>query len=184
MRILEFSNLQYLELNTEQVCDEDLADFRHVSHVRIIMEYWSDLQITAGSWKTLELLAFGELHVSISDMDSFVRDTGDFTFMSYSPHEALDTQMIQIQDACSRQGKACHVCRHYNKFIGKYGARCGDQGTYVSLSTKKEMAEDFPDICNDHKGHPEISFSKTLAGWEDFWPCDPCDSVRALGPIR
>ena len=182
LRIQEFSNLQYLELNTEQVCDEDLADLRHVPHVRIIMEYWGNLRLTAGSWKTLELLAFGKLYVSINDMDSFVRDTRDFTFMSQSLHEPWDMQLIQVQDTCLRQGRACHVRRHYDKCRGKFGATHGDRASYVTLSTSKEMAEDFPVICNDDKG-PKVSFNKTLANWEKFWPCDPCDSLRTLGPI-
>ena len=182
--IQSFSHLQYLELNTEWVHGEDVADLQHVPHVRIIMEYDSDLQVTAGSWKTLEVLAFGELHVSMNDMDSFVRDTRDFTFMSESPHKALDVQMLQTQDACLRQGRVCHVCMHYNKYRGKDGLFLDKRANYVTLSTNKEVAEDFAVIFKDHRGRPKVSFSKSLADWQNFWPCDPCDSVRALGPMH
>ena len=176
-----FPHVQYLELEIPRVWDEDLTNVRHIPHVRVILNFSSTPKLTAGSWGTLEVFCFGDLQMSIGDMDSFVSDTRDFAFMSESPRRygASDLLMIELHEACRRQGKACHVRRHYDKYRGHYGALSDKRATYVTLSTNKEVAESFPVVSNDDK-IPSVSFGrgKTLAGWEDFWPCDPCGSVK------
>ena len=156
----------------------DLADLQHIPHVRITLASIEDLQLTAGSWQTLEILDLDELHITISDMDSFVRDTREFTFMSESLHGASHVVMEQVQDACLRQGKACYMSKHKNK-DGEQGAAEGDCVTYVILSTNKQAAEDFP-VMGDYNMSPELSFgsSKPLANRKDFWPSDPCECVK------
>ncbi len=179
--IHSFSSLQYLELEMQQVWGGDLATLRHIPHVRVILEVGGDLGLTAGSWETLEVFCFGELRVGMSDMDSFVRDTRNFTFMGLSlpPYRESTVLLLQIHDACLRQGKACHVCRHYDMCCGTCGATYDTGATHVTLNTNKEMAESFPDICSSDLG-PKISFGrgKTLAERQDFWPSDPCECMK------
>ena len=82
-----FTNLQYLGLDIDSAWVLDLADLQHIPHVRMTLASIEDLQLTAGSWQTLEIFRhLDELHIDITDVDSFVRDTRDFTFMSGSPH--------------------------------------------------------------------------------------------------
>ena len=178
-----FSNLRYLELKMHQVCNADLATLQGIPHVRIIMNSSSNLQLTAGSWETLELFHFGRLRVSMSDMNSFVRDTRDFTFLTESPRSKPHGLVSKLRDACFRQGKACYVRRRHHKHCGEHGVAYDKKVTYVVLSTNKEMAENFrkgiPVICNCDKA-PKVSFGRgeTLADWQDFWPRDPCDLVK------
>ena len=180
-----FSNLQYLELTVWQVWNGDLADFQHIPHVRVILDDSSNLQLTGGSWETFEIFHFGGLRVSIRDIESFVRGTKDFTFISESPHGASIVLMEHVRYACLRQGKACHFTKRYDERCGKHGAAYDKELAYVVLSTKKKIAENFEKgilvICNCDKA-PKVSFERdeTLANWEDFWPCNPFDSVRRV----
>ena len=94
-------------------------------------------------------------------------------------------ELIQVvQDACHRQGKACYMVRHIDRQCGKQ-TKMGKRVHYhhghdVILSTSKEVAENFHAVCIE--GRPSVSFERgrTLAAREDFWPCDPCASVKEV----
>ena len=143
--IESFSSLQYLEVDTHYIWDADLATLQHIPRVRVIMYSFSELQLTAGSWETLEIFHFGLLELSIGDMDSFVRNTREFTFTSQSPPKDSDVHVliIKIQNACLRH-KACHVFSRHIKRCEMHGVTDDRLDSYVILSTNKEMAEKFP----------------------------------------
>ena len=174
-----FSKLQYLELKAKGNWTQDLAGLQHVPHVKVIADGKYIMPSTGGSWESLEIFVFGKLDASLFGVESFVRDIRSFTLMSESQHEASQELMRKIQDECLRQGKACHVVQHHDKQCGKRGAPKGKLVDYVILSTSKERAEKFPLVYYIYGG-PLVSFErgKTLADPEDFWPCDPCASVR------
>ena len=56
--IQSFPNLQYLELIMHYTHGMDLADLQHIPHLRVIMDDFSDMRLTAGLWETLELFQF------------------------------------------------------------------------------------------------------------------------------
>ena len=177
--IQTFSNLQYLGLDVDRLQVLDLADLQHTPHVRVSSVSIRDLRLTAGSWQTLEFFHLSELHINITDVDSFVKDTRDFTFMSESPHGAPHVVLKQVQDACLRQGKACYMFKHKGKECSEQGTAEGECATYVILSTSKQAAEDFP-VMSEYNKRAEVSYgsSRPLTNREDFWPRDPCDSVK------
>ncbi len=191
-RLESFSNLQYLGLDMNVLWVPDLADLQHIPHVRIVPAPGKHLQLTAGSWQTLEIFDLGQLRIHISDVDSFVRDTRDFTFMSAESPYGSHVVIKQVQDACLRHGKACYMCKHHavwhacRTHASYDDGECGDQSaaqgerfTYVILSTNKQAAEDSPVVCKYNRC-PDASFGsgKPLAFREDFWPCDPCGCVK------
>ena len=179
--IQSFPHVQYLELEIPWVWGGALTTLRHIPHVRVILGLDSELKFTTGSWETLEVFCFGELRVSIGDMHSFVRDTKDFTFMSESPPPHGHKHVVGFGHALLKQGRACHVCRHIVEH--RRGLRSGGaydkRITYAILSTNEEMAKNYPVTYYQDNG-PKVSFGrgKTLADWQDFWPCDPCESVK------
>ena len=178
--IQEFTRLQYLELYMTGSHCQHLADLRHIPHVKVIADDQANLQLTGCSWQTFELFQFGKLQVDIADVNSFVRDTRSFTFMSESQPGASNTLMQRVGDACQRQRKTCHDALHCKKQCGRWGAKEGEWVHYVIMSTSKEMAENFPVIFNYDDSKPRMSFGrgKPLADRETFWPRDPCASVK------
>ncbi len=103
-----------------------------------------------------------------------MRDTKSFTFSSEDTPEAATIMFQEIQKACCRPGKACHLTAHKAKFQG-------EEVTYVTLSTSKEVTEKLPVIYDDeHVKGPAIGLwgERTLCHRQDFWPSDPCASVK------
>ena len=119
------SNLSYLELRVEELRHQDLADLRHIPHVRVVSHNntraaglpcgQTELQLASGSWQCLEVYFFGELDLTIRDVDSFVRDTRSFTFSSEVRRLATHQVFDKILCACKRHGKACHLTAHKAK---------------------------------------------------------------------
>ena len=106
--ILRFSKLQGLEVSLKGNSGLDLADLRHIPHVKLVVYDSDELSLTAGSWESLEVMHLGELELAISDVDSFVRDTKSFTVMSESWYgEPSRLLRKEIRAACSRLGKTC-----------------------------------------------------------------------------
>ena len=180
--IQDFTNLTYLELDMTGIWCPDLADLRHIPHVRVIADNQASakLQLTGCSWQTFELFQFGHPTVNTTDVDSFVNHTSSFTLMSEYQPGASGTLMQKVGDACQRYRKTCHDCLHCRKPCGRPYAAQGEQVSYVIMSTSKEMAENFPVMFEQVKGRNQASFGrgKTLADREMFWPCDPCASVK------
>ena len=181
--ILSFSNLQYLGLDMEAIWSIDVAELQHIPHVRITTDATRCLHLAGGSWQTFEVFHFGRLRIVITDVESFVRNTRDFTFMSEVHHDTSHAVMKSVSDACLRQGKACH----FNMFVHyairggrpRRSAARGERVMYTILSTSRQATEDFPVMGDDTK-RPQLNFgsSMPLADREDFWPSDPCDSVK------
>ena len=173
-----FSALKFFECRIGDLFDQDLADLRHIPHVRVVSpddlrRCDAELQLTGGSWQSLEVLIFGKLDLNINDVDSFVRDTRSFTFSSEKTREA-DVVFQKVLSACGRHGKACHMTDHK----ATWGSV---KVTYVTLSTSKEVAEKIPIIDDDdHERGCATGLwgERTLCHWQDFWPCDPCASVK------
>ena len=123
-----FSSLQCLDYFTRKICGQDLADLQHIPHVRLHIDNHVDpdiddhdmaaenvrdqLLLTGGSWQSLVVSFVGGFQLNIRDVDSFVRDTRSFTFISGNRDGAADVLFQEIQDACSRHGKACQVVTH------------------------------------------------------------------------
>ena len=202
-------NLQYLKLSTSAgIYGQDLADLQHIPHVKVVLDSGDELlyggeglRLTGGSWHSLEIFDFGELHLTISDVESFVRDTGSFTVMSKITRGDIEPLFKEIQGACRRHGRACHVSTHR--------ARMFSEGVeYVTLSTSKEVAVNSPVFCDDceetleyqmgeedplfcddftdaemENNYMSVGFGsdKTLFDWDAFWPCKPFASVRRYG---
>ncbi len=176
-----FSKLSYLELRMKDLFLEDLAGLQHIPHVRIVSDGASSdntcvMQLTSGSWQTLEVFFFGHLNLTMSDVNCFVRNTERFTFSLDNTHRAADPPRLfkEILRACQGRKKACHVHAHKATLEGK-------EATYVTLSTSKEVAEKFPIIYDDdHEKGPAIGLlgEKTLCQCDDFWPYDACASVK------
>ena len=170
----QFSKLQYFELDTQgEIFGQDVADLQHIPNVKVIMNGGEELRLTSGSWESLEIYQFGELDLVISDV-SFVRDTKSVTFMSESSHGASPELFRELQGACRRHGRACHVCKHK-------GQVHGEQVRYVTLSTSKDIAENCPTFYDDSdKDHHAIDLGgdKTLVDLHDFWPCNPYASLK------
>ena len=175
-----FSKLNFFEYCMERLLHQDLADLKHIPHVKVVS--WdrdnaeghrkAKLRLTSGSWQSLEVLFWGGLSLSIEDVDSFVKDTGSFTFSSENTHGASTLLYEEIQKACSRHGKACHLSTHK-------GAVYGRQFMYVTLSTSKDVAGNCPVIYGNVKNlSPPIEFERSLSSSDEFWPCDPCASVK------
>ena len=136
--ILRFSKLQGLEVSLKGNSGLDLADLRHIPHVKLVVYDSDELSLTAGSWESLEVMHLGELELAISDVDSFVRDTKSFTVMSESWYgEPSRLLRKEIRAACSRLGKTCHVCKHH-------GDDFGMKFMYITLSTSQEVARRCP----------------------------------------
>ena len=176
-----FSALEFLECRIEDLVNQDLADLQHIHHVRVASHDQTAapgrcelmLYLTSGSWQSLEVLFFGELDLTISDVDSFVRDTRSFTLSSEKTRTA-DEVFQEVLSACERHGKACHVIDHE----ASWGSI---ELTYVTLSTSKEVAEKFPIIYDDNheQGHGVgLWGERTLCHWQGFWPSDPCAPVK------
>ena len=206
--ILGFSHLQYLELSTSQeLIGQNLADLQHIPNVKLVLDSGDELdsycageggealKVTGGSWSSLEIFDFGELHLTISDADSFVRDSGSFTLMSKITSGEYRAVFREVRAACRRHGKACHVVSHRARMFGE-GVR------YITLSTSKEVAQDNPEFCDDCEDTLEymmgeepdscegfteaemenyqsagFASDKTLVDWDAFWPCSPFTSV-------
>ena len=181
--IQDFVNLKYLELCVRELYCQDLACLRHIPHLRIVSDDEegsecllgaAELQLTSGSCQSLEVLFFGELALTINDVDSFVRDTRSFTFSAEHKLEYTHWLFEKILSACQRHGKACHYLAHKAELEG-------EEITYVTLSTSKEVAENFSIIYDDnHEEGPAIGLwgERTFCHWQDFWPSDPCASVK------
>ena len=171
-----FSALQYLEIDLAEGEELDLALFQQVPHVRLILGFEGHLRMTAGSWQSFEIFRSHELDLVISNVNAFVRDTSGFTFMSESRSANGSSQMLvrEIEEACRRHGKACHVFMHH-------GMLWGERKEYVTLSTSRDTAKNCPVLCEDGdaEGHSQaMEGSKTLCGMDDFWPADPCVIVK------
>ena len=176
-----FSALNFFEYRIDDLVNQDLANLQHIPHVMVVSQDQYEapgrcelvLYLTGGSWQTLEVFFFGELDLTINDVDSFVRNTRSFTFSSEEARRATSL-FRKIQRACKRHGKACYVIDHK----ASWGSL---QVTYVTLSTSKEVAEMFPIIHDDDrmKGRG-IGFwgERTICHGQDFWPSDPCASVK------
>ncbi len=177
-------NLDYLELRVQSLDHQDLADLQHINHVRIVSSNYrlvvgiprgqTELQLTSGSWQSLEVYFFGELHLVIKDIDSFVRDMESFTFSSEDKCVGANRVYQEILDACKRHGKACHLTAH--KAVVEE-----EEISYSTLSTRKEVAGKFPIIYDDnHEEGPAIGLwgERTICHGQDFWPSDPCASVK------
>lgn len=174
------SKLNFFEYRTERLHYQDLADLQHICHVKLVSldRDWArgcrkaKLQITGGSWQSLEILFLDGLSLSIRDVDSFINCTRSFTFSSKDIDGAATGLFQDIQEACRRHGKSCHLSAHT-------GAVCSKQVMYVTLSTSKDVAEHCPFIRgDDHKLGSAIDFDRTLCHLDNFWPCDPCASVK------
>ena len=117
------------------------------------------------AWQCLEVCDFGRLDLVISDVDSFVRDTGSFTFMSERWQGVSQWLILDVQEACSRYGKACHVVEHCRK-------QGGEHWRYITLSTSQEVARRCPAISVENDGE---------ATREAMASCIPCIT---LGPSQ
>ena len=174
-----FSTLQFLELDTVGgFSDQDLADLQHIPNVKISLDSEDVLQLTSGSWNSLEIFQFGQLDLTISDVDSFVRDTDSFTFMSESSQGASKELFQELKGACRKQGKKCYVGKNM-------GLVQGEMCKYATLSTSKEIAEGCPTFYDEfNKDHHPIDLGRdqTFFDWEAFWQCDPFASVRKPEP--
>ena len=172
-----FSKLNSLEYCMESLVCQDLADLRHIPNVKVVSmdrdnargHQRAKLQLTRGSWQSLEVYFLGGLSLNIKDVDSFVKDTESFTFSSENTHGSSNLLYQKIQKACSKHGKSCHLSTHT-------GAVYGEQRMYVTLSTSKYVAENCP-VYNDGMG-PAFNFDRSLSHVDNFWPCDPFASVR------
>ena len=172
-----FSKLNLLEYCMESLVCQDLADLRHIPNVKVVSmdrdnargHQRAKLQLTRGSWQSLEVYFLGGLSLNIKDVDSFVKDTESFTFSSENTHGSSNLLYQKIQKACSKHGKSCHLSTHT-------GAVYGEQRMYVTLSTSKYVAENCP-VYNDGMG-PAFNFDRSLSHVDNFWPCDPFASVR------
>ena len=178
--IQDFTNLKYLELDMTGIWCPDLADLRHIPHVRVIADDQAKLQLTGCSWQTFELFQFGHPTVNTTDVDSFVNHTSSFTLMSEDQPGASGTLMQKVGDACQRHCKTCHDALHCKKPPGMRHAALKERVHYVIMSTSKEMAENFPVMFDYDTGRFVVSFKRgrTLADRETFWPRDPCASVK------
>ena len=184
--IVRFSHLQGLELCLKGSEGLDLADLRHIPHVKLVLRNSQELCLTAGSWESLEVLHLGELYLAISDVNSFVRDTRSFTIMSESwDGEPSLLLRKEIAAACQRLGKACHVCKHH-------GMQYGDQLTYVTLSTSQEVAMHCPVNLNQDQDEDSPIYEpsefqhmlgQSLFDLHDFWPCDPWSPMKWRGDL-
>lgn len=116
----QFTCLQYLKLDYRALklaSVGDLADLQHISHVQLFFQFDTELRLTAGAWKSLEVKGLCSLSNAFSDVDGFVKTTENFLFScSTWPHarhgqEAQDFYS-QVKAACSRQGLCCYesVC--------------------------------------------------------------------------
>ena len=206
--ILCFSHLQYLELSTSwEIIGHDLADLQHIPNVKLALDSGDELDrycdgaggealhVTGGSWRSLEISDFGELHLTISDADAFVRDTESFTLMSKITSGEYQGVFRDVRAACRRHGKACHVSSHRARMFGE-GVR------NITLSTSKEVAQDNPEFSDDCEDSLEymmgeepdgcegfmeaemenyqsagFASDKTLVDWDAFWPPSPFASV-------
>ncbi len=175
-----FSNLNFFQYRTEKLRTQDLADLQHIPHVKVVSLHRErarrrrkvKLQLTSGSWQSLEVFFFGCLSLTIANVDSFVKGTGIFTFSSEDTHGVATGVFQEIQEACSRHGKACHLSTHK-------GAPYGGQRTYVTLSTSKHVAMNCPVIYGkDHEKDPAVDFERSLCSSDDYWPCDPFAPVK------
>ena len=170
-----FSDLQCLEIDVAVTEGLDLALLQHVPHVRLILGSGENLRMTAGSWQSFEIFVSNELDLVISDVNAFVRDTRAFTFMSESRSlkGSAQTLVQEIQEACCRHGKACHIFKHS-------GMLWGARKDYVTLSTSKDIAENCPVMHEDGDAEgPAVGIgrSKTHCATDDFWPAELCIPV-------
>ena len=185
--ILRFSKLQGLEICLQGNSGLDLADLRHIPHVKLVVHDSHELSLTAGSWESLEVMHLGELVLDISDVDSFVRDTRSFTIMSESWYgEPLRLLRKEIRAACHKLGKACYVCK-------RHGDQFGMKFTYITLSTSQEVARRCPMNLNDDdddkdtpiyvSGSLQHMLGQTLFDSNAFWPSDPWSPVKRPGDL-
>ncbi len=177
--LLKLSKLQFLELDSVGgFSDQDLADLQHIPEVKISLDSEDQLLLTGGSWDSFEIFQFGQLDLTISDVDSFVRGTKSFTLMSESSQGASKDLFRELKAACRRQGKKCHIGKHM-------GLVKGEMMKYATLSTSKEIAKGCPTFYDEfNKDHHPIDLGrdKTLFDWDAFWQCDPFASVRKPEP--
>ena len=172
-RIQQFSNMQCLEIQLLLVMKWnfvhpeplDVADLRHIPHVRLhdssgVML----LKITAGSWQSLEIS--GVQGLTFTDIDAFLKGTKSFTF-DFSEDEESQRPLANICSACNNSGV------HYY--------HCSATAISTSRRTVQAYTEHADRSC--HCGSTSLSFcrsmrDKWLSDEANVWPKDPC---KALG---
>ena len=128
--ISNMSGLQYLELHSTRMRDQDLAALQHIPRVFVYMKEFSSFLLTTGTWQRLEITGRAGFSLTISNVDAFVRGTKQFQFVNIS-HQAGEMYK-DLRAACMRQGVACHECEHPPRQEGDR-----DSITMVRLSNVK-----------------------------------------------
>lgn len=128
--IADVSGLQYLELHSTRMKDQDLAALQHIPRVFVYVKKSSSFLLTTGSWQRLEVSGRHGFSLKISNVDAFVRGTKQFQFVNLS-HQASG-MYGNLRAACMRQGVACHECEHPPRCPGDL-----DSITVVRLSNVK-----------------------------------------------
>ncbi len=153
------NHLQCLELRVPGLPGQDLADLQNIAQVKIVlgrsMSGEECLRLSSGAWQSLEVFHLGQLDLVINDVNSFVRDTGSFTFMSEIGQGESHRLIQDVQEACLRHGKACHVVKH----CSKQGSKLGQ---YITLSTSQEVAQRCP-IISIESNDSEVAAGEALS---------------------
>ena len=108
--IQEMSGLRSLNLHCTRMQDQDLAALQQIPHVALRFKEFSTLQLSIGSWQSLQIRGEGGFNVSFFNADIFVRGTDRFLFVC--PSQKAGDMCRVLRAACARQGVTCHECEH------------------------------------------------------------------------
>ena len=131
--IQEMSGLRFLNLHCMRMQDQDLAALQQIPHITLQFTEFSTLQLSGGSWQSLQIQGEGGFQVSFSSADQFVRGTTRFLFVCPS-REAGELCRV-LRAACTRQGVTCHECEHLQ------GQRGHPDGVSVARISNVKLCE-------------------------------------------
>ncbi len=168
-----FLHLQLLDVEVNEcMCAPplDLGHLRCIPHVRLLSTGCLRLALTKGSWESLEILAFGAIHVAFTNLDAFVTRTKLFSFCCSDDFKWSPAAMMEdIRASCGKHGVKCYMTsRQYNMLES-------ESRTVMRLSNKEiNPPSDKEEPDNSGDGLLEkLAKTQKLVCYDTFWPRDP-----------
>ena len=151
----EMSGLQYLNLYSKSMQNQDLAALQHIPHVILTVRMHSTFLMTSGSWQSLEISGWrAGFSVNFSYADAFVKDTKRFLFVSRS--QEAQSMYAHLRAACARQWVACHECEHLNKVARLGNVRLCQYPDPLGGAHESLISIDEDCIWPDWRVYPEL----------------------------
>ena len=172
------SQLQYLQLLYDcEILEQDLAVLSAIPHVNLLIGGMASFTLTGGAWQSLQVHGGGNLRITFTDANAFVRGTERFLFCSTGPVEMSQPMCASIREACSRQLKSCYQCTFKEPHYGRQVVRLSNCADAMRLEPSSDgNAVPSGGLHDGYAGTPEDSplweglSAKSLVTQDDVWP--------------